>query len=154
MFISTLATWNTDKKYLPDVFNLAMDFLNTLDPDAIQAGTYPIQGNDIFAKVECGIGRSEANRRFELHHKYIDVQILLSGDERQDYALGSHELIEDNPEEDIAFYTVTSNIGTVFLQPFDYAIYFPGELHAPSMKASEPGSYKKIIFKINSQIVR
>lgn len=154
MFISSLATWDNDKKYLPNAFHLAMDFLKSLDLKTLQPGTYPIQGDDIFAKVECGIGRSEASRRFEVHHKYIDVQILLSGHERQDYALRSQELEEDRPEEDIAFYSVASDIGTIFLQPLDYVIYFPGELHAPSMKASEPGTYKKIIFKINSQIVR
>ncbi|WP_302260911.1 YhcH/YjgK/YiaL family protein [Desulfovibrio piger] len=75
---------NTDKlgcrkKYLPDIFSQVTDFLKSIDPETIEPGTYPIQGNEIFAKIECGSGKSEAERRFELHHKYIDVQMLLTG---------------------------------------------------------------------------
>lgn len=153
MFISSLAAWEIDKKYLPCIFKHAINFIQSINSEAIIPGTYPIQGNDIFAKIECGAGRTESERRFELHHKYIDVQILLSGNERQDYALTYYKLEEDRPEEDISFYSVTSNIGTVYLQPKDYTLYFPGELHAPSMGVNKTSFYKKAIIKINSQLI-
>ena len=69
MFIGTLTSWDSEKKYLPDIFSQVVDFLKSINPETIEPGTYPIQGNEIFAKVECGSGKSEAERRFELHHK-------------------------------------------------------------------------------------
>ena len=54
MFIGTLTSWDAEKKYLPDIFSQVTDFLKSIDPEAIKPGTYPIQGNEIFTKIECG----------------------------------------------------------------------------------------------------
>lgn len=155
MFIGTLIRWDTDKKYLPSIFDPVMDFLKSIDPETIEPGTYPIRGNEIFAKVECGNGKSEAERRFELHHKYIDVQMLLTGHERQDVStlLPSSRPHEDRlQEDDIAFYPAAGPIHSFYTHPGMFIIYFPGELHAPGLFDGN-GKYKKIVVKVAANLI-
>lgn len=155
MFIGTLTTWDADKKYLPDMLNCAIDFLKSLDPQKILPGKYPIQGDDIFAKVECGIGKNEAERRFELHHRYIDVQMLLTGHERQDVTTLSpssppHE--DRLQKDDIAFYSAAGPIHSLYMHPGMFIIYFPGELHAPGIFDGN-GKYKKVVVKVAANLI-
>lgn len=154
MFIGTLSTWNAQKKYLPEVFSRAIDFLKSVDGEKTEPGRYTIQGNDIFANVECGTGKPEAGRRFELHHKYIDVQMLLTGDERQDITTSSQTaLLEDRLQgDDIAFYSAAGSIHSLLMHPGMFVIYFPGELHAPGLFAGN-GSYKKVVVKVAASLI-
>jgi len=155
MYIGTLTRWDIDRKYLPNIFDLVMDFLTSLDFEAIKPGTYAIQGHSIFAKVECGIGKDEAERRFELHHKYIDVQMLLTGHERQDVTtiLPSSPPHEDRlQEDDIAFYPAVGPIHSFYMHPGMFIIYFPGELHAPGLFDGN-GKYKKVVVKVAANLI-
>ena len=65
-----------------DVFN-AIEFVSNFDmtkPD----GTYPIDGEDVFAIVQTVTTENASERQFESHQKFIDVQMVLQGLERQD----------------------------------------------------------------------
>ena len=156
MFIGTLARWKEDKKYFPDALNRAVDFLKSLDPEKALPGRYLIQGNDIFANIECGTGKNENERRFELHHKYVDVQMLLTGHERQDITTASLNSlpVEDRiQEDDIAFYSVSESIHSITMHLGMFVIYFPGELHAPGLFCGD-GNYKKVVVKVAAKLLQ
>ena len=156
MYISTFKKWKEDKKYFHNLFNIAIEFLKTLDPEKSIPGKYYIKGEDIFAKIECGIGKEEDKRLFELHNKYIDIQMLLLGDERQDVTLfpPSTPPIEDKLQnEDIAFYSVSESIISFSMLPEMFIIYFPGELHAPGVFIGK-GKYKKVVVKIAKNLIK
>lgn len=156
MFIGTLERWNADKDYLPNIFQQVMTFLNSIDPQTIAAGSHLIQGKNIFANVECGKGKPLHERRFELHRHYVDVQMLLTGHERQDYATSAAgELLEDRLEkDDVAFYAVSGQIHSLRMHPGMFVIYFPGELHAPGLQDGDnDGNYKKIVVKVAAELL-
>lgn len=156
MFIGTLEKWNTNKNYLPDIFQQVMVFLNSIDPQTIAPGTHSIQGKDIFANVECGKGKTLQERRFELHRRYVDVQMLLAGHERQDYATSAAgDVLEDRLEkDDVAFHTVIGPIHSLSMHPGMFVIYFPGELHAPGLRDGDNGEdYKKIVVKVAADLL-
>lgn len=156
MFIGTLERWNTDKNYLPDIFQQVMTFLNSIDPQAIAPGTHLIQGQDIFANVDCGKGKPLHERRFELHRRYADVQMLLAGHERQDYATSvAGDVLENRLEkDDVAFYDVTGQIQSLRMHPGMFVIYFPGELHAPGLRDGDNDEdYKKIVVKVAAKLL-
>lgn len=156
MFIGTLERWNTDKNYLPNIFQGVMDFLNSMDPQAIAPGTHLIQGQDIFANVECGKGKPLHERRFELHRRYADVQMLLAGHERQDYTTSiPGDILEDRLEkDDVAFYAVSGQIHTLRMHLGMFVVYFPGELHAPGLQDGDNnGNYKKIVVKVAAELL-
>lgn len=155
MFIGTLERWNSDKNYLPDIFQQIMTFLNSIDPQTIAPGIHLIQGKDIFANVECGKGKPLQERRFELHRRYVDVQMLLAGHERQDYATSAAgDVLEDRLEkDDVAFHAVTGPIHSLSMHPGMFVIYFPGELHAPGLLDGDNADYKKIVVKVTAKLL-
>ena len=156
MFIGTLERWNSDKNYLPDIFQQVMTFLNSIDPQTIAPGTHLIQGKDMFANVECGKGKALQERRFELHRRYVDVQMLLTGHERQDYATSAAgDVLEDRLEkDDVAFHAVTGPVHSLKMHPGMFVIYFPGELHAPGLRDGDNDEdYKKIVVKVAAKLL-
>lgn len=156
MFIGTLERWNADKDYLPNIFQQVMAFLNSIDPQTITAGTHLIQGKNIFANVEYGKGKALHERRFELHRHYVDVQMLLAGHERQDYATSAAgDVLEDRLEkDDVAFHAVTGPVHSLRMHPGMFVIYFPGELHAPGLQDGDSdGDYKKIVVKVATNLL-
>ncbi|MEM8236024.1 YhcH/YjgK/YiaL family protein, partial [Morganella morganii] len=52
-----------------------------LDPLSLEPGSYPIDDNDVFMNVMSFETQSREQKCAELHRRYIDIQILLSGEE-------------------------------------------------------------------------
>ena len=87
--------------------------------------------------------------RPEIHQNYIDIQLVLEGDEvimvsNQEYG----ELVTPyNPEKDIAFYHFTKHYSQAVLEPMEFALLFPWELHAPCIRYKSE-TEKKLVFKV------
>ena len=156
MFTGTLSQWQKEKRYLPEAFDRAIAFFLHNGNALSEAGAYPIEGDDIFVNIQKGFTKPAQDRRFELHKRYIDIQLILEGVERQDY---STPFPAETPEEDriasddVAFYPTPENAQSVLMKEGQYTIYFPGELHAPNLCADEPSYVRKAIFKIREDVL-
>lgn len=53
----------------------------------VENGRYPLEGEDVFFFVVDDNTQRLNERRSECHRKYVDVQILLAGEERFGYSL-------------------------------------------------------------------
>ena len=86
---------------------------------------------------------------YEIHQKEVDVQILLSGFERMDIASkdGLQTIEEYNQAKDALFSkgnkAVSSHADTT-----TFALFFPGEPHAPNLVDGKPTEVVKVVFKI------
>jgi biofilm protein TabA len=88
---------------------------------------------------------------YEGHKKYIDVQIVLDGREKCQYAP-----LKGDEEEVIAYvdtneyYKVNANeMAEFYLEVGNFAIFFPGDLHRPCISiAGEEKDIRKIVLKI------
>ncbi|MDL2210894.1 YhcH/YjgK/YiaL family protein [Desulfovibrio sp. OttesenSCG-928-O18] len=152
MMYGTVAQWKRDKAYFPAAFDKAFGFLNGKDVLRLAPGRYDIDGDKVFALLQDVPTEDETLRRFEAHAKYIDIQLLLTGREKQLYAPASSglEITEDRlAQDDVVFYTRPASYNSVFLEPWSYAVYLAGELHVPCCAATLPGeTVRKIVFKI------
>lgn len=152
MMYGTLALWERDKAYYPEAFARAFAFLRGKDARAIAPGRYAIDGDAIYAMVQDAATEDEAARRFESHAKYADIQLLLTGREKQLYApdASGAPITEDRlAERDTAFHARPGVYNSVILEPGSYAVYFAGELHAPNCAPALPGeTVRKIVFKV------
>ncbi len=152
MIYGRIADWPRDKAYYPPVWDRAFAFLEGRDPATLADGKYPVDGEKIFASVQTVRTEEQSARRFEAHGKYLDIQLLLSGGEKQLHApaCSGSVLTEDRLRaDDVAFYTAPEQYNTLLLSPGHYAVYFPGELHCPCCAARPRGeSIRKIVFKI------
>ncbi|TAH72741.1 MAG: DUF386 domain-containing protein [Anaerolineaceae bacterium] len=113
----------------------------------LSAGRY--DGNGMFAIVEEGITGKFNEKRFEAHKKYIDIQILLKGEEKIAWENIDNLRITTayNPDKDIAFYTGEGS--EINIKENMFYIQFPQDGHKCGGKTTAVGTeYKKIILKL------
>ncbi len=108
----------------------------------------------LFMIVSMDTSQLVTERRAEFHDTYLDIQLLLSGEEW--IGIGPHTVEldrADNPHPDLYFMdeTPTSYVG---LQPGDFVVIAPGELHTPLCTLTEPGQLRKIVFKVHKDLLK
>ncbi len=144
--ISKIATY----RGLSSNIALGLNFLKQINPDTA-VGTYQIN-----QQVKAIISEYETKQKnkygYEAHRKNIDIQYLLSGEERI-ACLPIERLKETqsyDKENDAAFYVADLNIqpSNFSLFPGYFAILFPQDGHMPQLCVNEPETVKKVVVKI------
>lgn len=128
----------------------AFVYLKNTDLLNLKPGTYPIDGENVFAIV------AEANKKdFELtkwesHRKYQDIQMVITGKEKMGKAnISTLNITEPYLEtKDILFY---SGDGEYYLaEPNTFFIFFPQDAHRPDIKVRGYETDKKIVIKVKT----
>lgn len=159
MITGFLAQWPAEKQYFPAVFDRALGFLAGKLPAGLAPGKHPIDGERIFASALGTVTEPMNSRRFELHREYIDIQVLLEGSELHGYSSlqAASPALEDRLNaEDVAFYPAPgpeAGLQTLRLQPGQYAVYLPGELHCPCCALEGPERIYKVVLKIHRNCI-
>ena len=149
MQTGTLANWDIDKTRLPEAFDLGVAWL-LAHLDAAP-GRYEVDGGRVYVAIEEPGTKSPAERRFESHARYADLQVLLQGAERQDYCTHYPEGAPEEDwlaERDVAFWPPQPAVQTLVMAPMDYAVYYPRELHAPNLAVDRPSPTRKAVVKV------
>ena len=145
---------------LPKPLKKALHVLKDMDLANHETGAFPIalDGVDMILQVmDLETSPREAHEP-EIHRKYVDLQLLVSGgpEVHTFFPDGGKETVKDDrldTPKDILFYEnrpETAKIeGRVVLEPGDYAIYFPWDIHVPGQCDAEgPKAYRKIVLKV------
>ena len=146
MIVSTLA--NADRYVaLHPLFARTLEFMRRTDLLALTPGIHPIIGEQLFAIVECAVGRSRKQAQLECHRKYIDIQLVLSGVDEMGWKplLDCRKPVADySAEKDIQFFHDAPD-AWIATPPGAFCIFFPEDAHAPLVS---DGPIRKVIFKI------
>ncbi|MTI17257.1 DUF386 domain-containing protein [Rhodobacteraceae bacterium RKSG542] len=130
----------------------AKDFL-AMKPEA---GRHELVGDKLFILVMETEVQPLEQRRPELHEKYLDVQILLEGEEILGYGhMPTGPLTEDKlAEKDVAFTAMIENEKFIRMAPRDFAVFYPAELHRPQVSPSgETAPVRKAVLKIHRDLL-
>ena len=134
----------------------AFDFLKTAAPE-MEDKKYLIQGGDLFAGVNSYQTKPRDAAKLETHQKYVDIQVLLSGEEIIEVfeKQGLTVSAPYNPEKDAEFYQVPAEpCATITLKPGQFAVFFPEDAHMPSvMTRSSPKPVKKVVIKVAVELL-
>lgn len=97
-----------------------------------------------------------ADRQSEFHNNFIDVQILLEGQETFGYGYKGYDSIsEDKLEQhDVAFIDTVVDEQYVTLQAGDYVVFYPHQPHRPLICVDKPEAIKKIVVKIHKSVLK
>ena len=57
----------------------AMEFIRTTDLNALENGRHEIDGDNLFVNIVDSVMKTPQQARLEVHDKYIDIQVPLSG---------------------------------------------------------------------------
>ncbi len=125
------------------------DFLLKLNRNT-PVGRYDLTcGN--YVNVESYTTKNITEAKFEAHKNYIDIQLLLSGNEKifVTSAQGLPVSVPYNLEKDIAFYSEpVEGKNFVTLDGSNFVMLFPHEAHAPQVCAGENSIVLKAVAKI------
>lgn len=128
----------------------AAKFLCDFAKGEIKNGRYDIDGDKVYANVSTYSPKEfSSDMLFEAHRKYIDLQAVIAGGERIDWApLGSlkEESEEYSKGGDAAFYSGDAHIN-VCLKAGEFALLLPDDAHKPCIH-SDFDSVTKAVIKI------
>lgn len=129
-----------------------IQFLKNIDRNNVEYGKH-ILGNSNFVNIETYATKTIENAKYESHDKYIDIQILLTGNEKIGVADRSCLSVDEPYDEnrDITFYSdpVDTN-NTVSLNGSNFVMLYPHEAHAPQIASDykTSGQVIKVVAKI------
>ena len=127
---------------------LGLDFLKQMKPDTA-VGTYQINQH-VKAIVSEYETKLKNDYGYEAHRKNIDIQYLLSGEERI-ACLPIERLKETkayNEENDAAFYTADIKPQEMTIGNGYFAGFFPQDGHMPQLCVDKPMKVKKVVIKV------
>lgn len=128
----------------------ALEFIASGKLESLPLGKHIINGDNLFVNVIEAELKTRAQARLEVHNKYIDIQVPLTGSEVFGVTPRSeckNPVAEFDEAKDIQFFSdpVTD---TVSAQKGAIVVFTPDMAHAPFIGE---GPLKKAIFKIKVQ---
>jgi biofilm protein TabA len=120
MILSSLTFGNRYAQVHPG-FGEGLKFLRQFSPET-KDGRYDLGGDDLFALVQSYSTDLPAQKGFESHRTYIDIQFIVYKDSKMATALS--------------------------LRAGDLAVFFPEDGHKPGCVLGEPGFIKKVVLKV------
>ncbi len=138
--------------YLPLNKRFAKAFAVLAKPAIAQKpdGRYSIDGEDAYYIVQHYATRPVDLRRFESHKKYIDIQVLLAGEEMLGYSptAGLEVVVPYDEAKDIMFYEARKVVTWTRLKSGIFCLLFPDDAHLPCCQIDGPAPVHKVVFKI------
>ena len=127
----------------------AFAYLKNTDLKALANGRHVIDGNNVYAIVTEAPSKDYDKTAFESHRKYIDMQYVITGEEKMAKAPLASVTVNKPYDEaaDIAYYTGERKIYTVPAGTF--MLFFPTEAHRPNITPGGNKVVKKIVIKVN-----
>ncbi len=131
------------------LFPQAFAYLRSFDP-ATPTGKYALQGETLVASVERYISRDPADKEWEAHNVYGDIQAVITGEESCGYSERARlqSLKAYNPSKDVEkFSTPGFTSSSLILTPGTFAIFFPQDAHQPSIRVQGSSPVLKVVIK-------
>lgn len=163
---STASPLQKDQQMILDELNSALMYgqfseritqglalLNDENVRSAPVGRHEVDGENLFFSVDEYQTKPFEEGKPEIHHKYLDIQYIVSGAECIGFCpLEGLEL--DQPydgQKDIAFYKPAPDMSRLVLRPGMFAIFWPSEPHMPQRAVEQPQTVRKIVVKVRME---
>lgn len=129
-------------------FDKVCDFIKKNDLKSLSEGKYPIVENEVWCTISIADGKDvNPMPKMEVHDSFIDIHILLDGDETigfKDRSKCNVSSADYNEAKDVALF---EDVPEVFISCGidNFVICFPSDGHTPLLGC---GKIKKAIFKV------
>ncbi len=128
----------------------AVEFMKTHDLLSLPAGKTLIDGTDVYVNRSSYIGKNIEDAKIEGHNNYLDIQLVLKGEEGMGYVDSRKEGLKVttpyDPVKDRANYEGKVD-GIINLRAGFFALVFPHDLHQPCIKVNDE-MVEKAVFKV------
>ncbi|OCG02895.1 YhcH/YjgK/YiaL family protein [Gilliamella sp. wkB112] len=138
--------------YLPTKIKQSIEYVKNNVNSNTPVGRYEIDGNNIFFMVSDSTSRHIHEANPEYHNKYIDVQIVLVGEEGMAIStLPPYTKVLDDKltDNDIAFVETPKEETMLVLHANDFIVFLPHEVHKPLCAVDDKiATVRKVVVKI------
>ena len=128
-------------------FKQAFDYIKNNDLSKMEPGKIVLDGDNLYISIMEVEGKEKEVTRIEAHKKYIDIQVVLIGQETMGWKAIENcrkETEPYNPNKDVIFFD-DKPVSYITVNPGEFAIFFPKDGHAPAIG---DGAIKKIVVKV------
>ncbi len=124
-----------------------LDYILATDLENTEVGKYEL-GDGVKAIVSEYQSKEASAGVIESHKKFIDIQYIISGEEKMGYLPleGQTPSTPYNEEKDVMFFTEPVSF-TAFKKGM-FSIYFPEDIHQPCIQIDSPVQVKKLVIKV------
>lgn len=155
MIISSLTSPNF-KVGLPKVIAEVCDYLNTLDLNTLENGHHDIN-DQIYMNVMEPETAEPSSKKAELHHEYLDVQVLIRGTENIEVGANYPDLSKYESYNEADDYQLCADIDdkfTITMKPKMFAVFYPYEPHKPCCVVNgKTEKIKKLVVKVPVKLI-
>jgi YhcH/YjgK/YiaL family protein len=122
-----------------------------LQPATLSVGRHEIDGDDIFMNVMTFDTTEPQSKRYEQHREYLDIQVLLRGEECIYFGPKGAAVEPDiyHEDDDYQLCDAVSPCQTLHMQPGMFAIFLPGEPHKPGCVSETSQTISKVVIKVH-----
>lgn len=99
-----------------------------------EAGRYNIDGDNCYYMIQCYDAKSPFEAQFESHRDYIDIQIMLKGEEIIRFDNTEKLSLAKEYTPDYELFVMNKDYDSVRLCNGELVIIYPGEAHAPCIR--------------------
>lgn len=141
-------------KNVHPLFEKAIQWVQSTNFDDLPDGQTNIQGDDIYALKSTYNTRDISTIDFEGHKKYIDLQIVYTGNENVEIAFlkGGEKVTRPFSEETDKYKVQTDRDSTFLFKAGEFAFFFPADLHKCCINVDDKASeVRKLVLKIKYQ---
>ncbi|MEQ3308601.1 YhcH/YjgK/YiaL family protein [Fusobacterium varium] len=123
---------------------MAGDYLNASE------GRHNIDGDNVYFNVQENLMTREISETcFESHQKYIDIQLIIDGEEKFGYSARKVLKERNNYDSEKDYDHLDGEIEVICKMTKDrFILFFPLEPHMPCLKVGEKKRIKKAVYKI------
>ena len=127
-------------------FKTVFDYLKNNDLKKMACGSYELDGKNLYFNLQ--EGETKQTQKLEAHKKYIDIQVVITGEEYMGYTNINNTTVteEYNTDKDVMF--LNGSVDKVKADEKTFVIFYPEDAHMPSLSVKEDKLVKKAIFKI------
>lgn len=132
-----------------ELWDKLFSFLASTDFSKLEAGKIELVPGRLWVNVLEYTPKDSANTKIESHRKFIDLQYTFEGNELMGVASEVTPINDYDPVKDRTNYTTDKSIVYSKADPGRFFLYFPKDMHQPSVKAEgEAVPSRKIVGKI------
>lgn len=134
--------------FLEDSVKKCFAYLKDHDLASYEKGTHEIDGERLFVNVVEYTTTAAENRFWEAHKDYLDVHVMLKGQEQIDVNFIQNMELKEYVKEDDFLPMEGEKNASVVLREGDFLVCYPSDGHRTAVQVEEPETIKKGIFKV------
>ena len=151
-----VTTFEDSKRYasISPKLERAFGWLNSHNLRELPQGRTDIEGDEIYINRSSFTSKPREEARWEIHHHYLDIQMVLAGQEQMDVTPASLTTNVDEYNATTDYQQVDSEPGdsfqTVLMVPGQMTIVFQEDAHRPAIHGDgkTPAAIEKAVVKI------